>query len=51
MNPREPTRWELLRWRILEWWDRAGAAWDVLRGRARAVYPEEEELRFWIGEN
>lgn len=51
MNVREPTRWELLWWGLLDLRERAGDAWAVLRGRARAVYPEEEEVRFWIGQN
>lgn len=51
LNVREPTRWELLWWGLLDLRERAGDAWAVLRGRARAVYPEEEEVRFWIGQN
>lgn len=41
MNSREPTRWELFRWGLLDFWQRVRGAWDVLHGRAEAVYPVE----------
>lgn len=41
MTCREPTRWELWKWGALDWWQRVLSAWDVLRGRAEAVYPLE----------
>lgn len=41
MTFREPTRREELLWRLAEWWCRLASAWDVLRGRAVAAYPQE----------